>query len=69
MVLAGITSRTKAARVGRKEMRVTEYRGTNFRKLLQERESLRGKKKKFSDCVDDGTSDFKMGACCLGKSS
>lgn len=62
MVLAGITSRTKAARLGRKEVRVAEYRGTNFRKLLQERESLRGKKKKkFSDYVDDDTSDFKMG--------
>lgn len=45
-MLAGITSRTKAARLGRKEVRVAEYRGTNFRKLLQERESLRGKKKK-----------------------
>ena len=45
MVLAGITSRTKAAKVLRREMHVTEYRGTNFRKILQERESLRGKKK------------------------
>lgn len=42
-------------------MHVAEYRGTNFKKLLQEGESLRGKKKKFSDCVDDGTSNFKMG--------
>lgn len=45
MVLAGITSRTKAAKMVRKEMHVAEYRGTNFRKILQERESLRGKKK------------------------